>query len=134
MTQDSPSLVGRIVPMVVCLAIGAGLGVSLTMMLYRQDITLARPQLDVKNTGAAPMLVRLVGAPGGVVVEPGGEVGLRVALGQVLTVYSGKDASAKSKSFQLGAGASPVRIRAEVNADNPEKIEAHYVFASDWTK
>jgi hypothetical protein len=133
MAADRPSVVGRIVPMAVCLVIGAGLGVSLTMMVYRQDIILAQPQLDVKNTGSAPMLVRL-GDTGSVVVQPGGEAGFRVAPGQVLTVFSGKDESAKSKAFHLGAGASPVRIRAEINADNPEKIEASYVFASDWTK
>jgi hypothetical protein len=118
---------------VVYFIVGASLGVSLTMAFYRQDITLARPQLDVKNTGTSPMLVRL-GETGGVVVQPGGEVGFRPSLGQVLTVFSGQDESAKSKAFQLGAGASPVRIRAEINADNPDKIEASYIFASDWTK
>jgi hypothetical protein len=34
----------------------------------------------------------------------------------------------------ISAGASPVRIRAEINGDNPHKIEARYIFASDWTK
>ena len=138
MAQDRPSKSGPRWPnvimmvglMVSCFVLGAVLG---PMMM---PTTIPRPQLDVKNTGSAPMLVRLdrLGDKGRYLLQPGGEGGFRVLPGDVLTVFSGQDESAKSKAFQLGMEGDTLLIKAEINADNPEKIGARYTFASDWTR
>src|SRR5579885_1260737 len=116
--------------MVSCFVLGAVLG---PMMMAT---TISRPQLDVKNTGSAPMLVRLdrLGDKGRVLLEPGGDTAFRVLPGDVLTVFSGHDESAKSKAFQLGMDGDTLRLKTEINADNADRVEARYTFASDWTR
>lgn len=138
MAEDRPSKSGARWPNVVfmlsmmalCFFLGADLGPRLMVT------TIPRPGLDVKNTGSAPMLVRLdrLGDKGRYLLQPGGEGGFRVLPGDVLTVFSGQDESAQAKAFQLGMEGDTLRIKAEINADNPEKVEARYTFASDWTR
>jgi len=116
--------------MLSCFALGVIVG---PMMMAT---TIPRPQLDMKNMGSTPMLVRLerLGDKGRYLLQPGGEGSFRVHPGDVLTVFGGQDESAKSNAFQLGMAGDTLRLKAEFNADNPEKIEARYLFASDWAR
>ena len=125
-----PNVIMVVSLMVSCFVLGTVLGPKM------MATTIPRPQLDVKNTGSAPMLVRLhrLGDKGRVLLEPGGGTAFRVLPGDVLTIFSGPDESAKSKAFRLGMEGDTLLIKAEINADNPEKVEARYNFASDWTR
>jgi len=138
MAQDSPSKgtsrwTNKVVIfslMASCFILGAVLG---PMMIAT---TIPRPQLDVKNTGQSPMTVRLerLGDKGRYLLQPGREGGFRVLPGDVLTIISSQNESAKSKRFQLGMRGDTILIKAEINADHPEKVEASYLFASEWTR
>jgi hypothetical protein len=93
----------------------------------------ARPQLDVKNVCANPTLLRH--DSGELIVSPGGTGHFRYSPGDSLTIFAGGTDAGKSKSITLpsadgagqqrGPGNSP-RISAEVNADNPDKIEIQF--------
>ncbi len=125
-----PNIVLMISWMIGSFVLGAVLGPKM------MATTVPRPQLGVKNTGSAPMLVRLdrLGDKGRLLLQPGDEGGFRVLPGDVLTVFSGQDETAKAKAFQLGTEGDTILVKAEINADNPEKVEARYLFGSDWKR
>jgi hypothetical protein len=99
------------------------------LMLNRANAS--RPQLDVRNIGSNPVLLRHRGNE--IVVRPGEAGALRFSPGDTLTIFAGETGTSTSKSIQLekrvphqGAPASPPRLAAEVNADDEANIAFRY--------
>jgi hypothetical protein len=91
----------------------------------------SRPQLDIRNTGSNPVLLRHRGND--LVVRPGDGGSLRFSPGDTLTIFAGETESSKSKSVQLekhgshqGAPAASPRVAAEVHADDGENVVFRY--------
>lgn len=91
----------------------------------------SRPQLDVRNIGSNPVLLRHRGND--LVIRPGDVGALRYTPGDTLTIFTGETETSTSKTVQLekrgphqGAPAAPPRVAAEVNADDGANIAFQY--------
>jgi len=89
----------------------------------------SKPQLDLRNVGTKPVLVRSGGES--VIVGPGREYHARFSGGETLQIFAGEKDSAPSRSVTLEKRGpltgSPPRVAAEVNADDGGKIVFRYV-------
>ena len=91
----------------------------------------SRPQLEVRNIGSNPVLLRHEGND--FVVRPGAVGALRYSPGDTLTIFAGETDTSKAKSVQLekrgppqGAPSTPSRVAADVNAEDEENIVFQY--------
>ena len=91
----------------------------------------SRAQLDVRNTGSNPVMLRHRGND--LVVRPGEVGSLRFSPGDTLTIFAGEDETLESKSVQLeargthqGSPAASSRRAADVNAVDGSKIIFRY--------
>jgi hypothetical protein len=87
----------------------------------------AKPQLDVTNQGQTPITVSFNDDESNTfALPPAKKASTRMFPGDRFSVHAGSK-NEKSKTFQLGIRDSPLRITAEVNADNPDEMTARYV-------
>lgn len=91
----------------------------------------SRPQLDVRNVGSDPVLLRHRGND--LVVRPGAVGALRFSPGDTLTIFAGENETSESKSVQLeelgpqqDAPAASSRVAVEVNAEDGANIIFRY--------
>jgi hypothetical protein len=103
------------------------------LLLNRANVS--RPQLDVRNIGSNPVLLRHRGND--IVIRAGDVGALRFSPGDTLTIFAGETETSTSKTVQLekrgpheGVPAAPPRVAAEVNADDGASIAFRYADGS----